>query len=53
MRANNVLGLIFANVHDEEVPELTGIRSMASIPFGGGYRLVDFQLSNLVNAGVT
>ena len=53
MRGNNVLGLIFANVHDEEVPELTGIRSMASVPFGGGYRLVDFALSNLVNAGVT
>ena len=53
MRGNNVLGLIFANVHDEEVPELTGIRSMASIPFGGGYRLVDFALSNMVNAGIT
>lgn len=53
MRGNNVLGLIFANVHDENVAELTGIRSMASVPFGGGYRLVDFVLSNMVNAGVS
>ena len=26
---------------------------MASIPFGGRYRLVDFALSNLVNSGIT
>ena len=52
MRGNNVLGLINANADDSVLSEITGIRSMASVPFGGGYRLVDFVLSNLVNSGV-
>ncbi|MBQ7687881.1 MAG: glucose-1-phosphate adenylyltransferase subunit GlgD [Clostridia bacterium] len=52
MRGSNVLGIIFANDDDGVLSDITGIRSMASVPFGGGYRLVDFVLSNLVNAGV-
>ncbi|MBQ7638157.1 MAG: glucose-1-phosphate adenylyltransferase subunit GlgD [Clostridia bacterium] len=52
MRGKNVLGLIFANVDDGLLSEVTGIRSMASVPFAGGYRLVDFTLSNMVNAGI-
>lgn len=52
MISNNVLGIVFANVHDDLIPELTDKRSMASIPFGGRYRLIDFSLSNLVNAGI-
>ncbi|MBE6594632.1 MAG: glucose-1-phosphate adenylyltransferase subunit GlgD [Ruminococcaceae bacterium] len=46
-------GLIFANIHDATVPELTGRRTMASIPFAGRYRLIDFALSGMVNAGIT
>ena len=46
-------GLIFSNIHDRNVPELTQKRSMASVPFGGRYRLVDFALSNMVNADIT
>ncbi len=46
-------GIIFADSHHEHVDELTRRRTMASIPFGGRYRLVDFQLSNFVNADVT
>ena len=46
-------GLIFSNIHDKNVPELTQKRSMASVPFGGRYRLVDFALSNMVNADIT
>jgi glucose-1-phosphate adenylyltransferase len=53
MIGKNVLGLVFANVDDANLPDVTGIRSMASVPFGGGYRLVDFTLSNMVNAGIT
>ncbi|MBQ6419961.1 MAG: glucose-1-phosphate adenylyltransferase subunit GlgD [Clostridia bacterium] len=53
MRGNNVLGLVFANVDDGVVSGLTGVRSMASVPFGGNYRMVDFVLSNMVNAGMT
>ena len=52
MRGKNVLGLIFANVDDGQLSDVTGIRSMASVPFAGGYRLVDFTLSNMVNAGI-
>ena len=46
-------GLIFSNIHDQCVPELTRIRTMASIPFGCRYRLIDFALSNMVNSGIT
>lgn len=49
----NVAGLIFSNIHDSSVPELTAKRTMASIPFGGRYRLIDFALSNMVNSGIT
>ncbi|MEG0912271.1 MAG: glucose-1-phosphate adenylyltransferase subunit GlgD [Oscillospiraceae bacterium] len=53
MLTNKALGIIFANMHDDMVGEMTEIRSMASLPFGGRYRLIDFYLSSLVNAGVT
>lgn len=53
MRASAVAGIIFANSNDQLLNKLTGIRSMASVPFGGRYRLIDFSLSNLVNAGVS
>lgn len=49
----NVLGLIFASMHDSYVSELTKQRTMGSIPFGGRYRLIDFPLSNFVNSGVS
>ncbi len=52
MRANNALALVFTNSGDSKLPELTSFRAMASIPFGGRYRIIDFQLSSLVNAGV-
>ena len=52
MRGNNVLGLIFSNIHEEKVRELTENRTMGSIPFGGRYRLIDFPLSNMVNSGI-
>jgi glucose-1-phosphate adenylyltransferase len=40
-------------MHDESVQELTSKRTMASIPFGGRYRLIDFALSNMYNSGLT
>ncbi len=46
----NVMGIIFAN--DATLGELTDKRTMASLPFGGRYRQVDFALSNLSCAGV-
>ncbi len=48
-----VAGLIFSNIHNATIPELTSVRTMASLPFGCRYRLVDFPLSNMVNSGIT
>ncbi len=53
MHGNNVVGVLFANIHDDKVRELTERRTMASIPFGGRYRLIDFPLSNMVNSGIS
>lgn len=53
MISSSVAGIIFANAHDETIERLTRKRSIASVPFGGRYRLIDFCLSNLVNAGVS
>ena len=52
MLGNNVLGILFAYVHEERVRDLTEMRVMASVPYGGRYRLVDFPLSNMVNSGL-
>lgn len=52
MRGNNMLGLIFSNIHEEKLRDLTEIRPMGSVPFGGRYRLIDFPLSNMVNSGI-
>lgn len=49
----NVLGLIFANMHEQTLPELTKARAMASVPFGSKYRMIDFPLSSMVNSGMT
>ena len=49
----SAIGVIFANMHEETVPELVRRRTMASIPFGGRYRIIDFTLSNMVNSGIT
>lgn len=46
-------GIVFSNIHDESLPELTRLRTMASVPFGGRYRLIDFALSNMVNSGIS
>lgn len=48
----NALGILFPNSYDSLVPELVGERLMASIPFAGRYRLVDFILSSMVNCGI-
>ena len=46
-------GIVFSNIHDESLPELTRLRTMASVPFGGRYRLIDFALSNMINSGIS
>lgn len=46
----NVMGIIFAN--DVSMGDLTVKRTMASLPFGGRYRQIDFHLSNMACAGI-
>lgn len=48
-----IAGLIFSNIHDNSIPEMTRRRTIASIPYGCRYRLIDFALSNMVNSGIT
>ena len=49
---SDALGIIFPNSYDTLVPELVSERLMASIPFAGRYRMVDFILSSMVNCGI-
>lgn len=46
------LGIIFSNIYDDHFGELTSRRTVASLPFGGRYRLIDFVLSNMSNSGI-
>ncbi len=47
------VGLIFSNIHDTSIPELTRMRTIGSVPFGGRYRLIDFAISSMVNSGIS
>ncbi len=49
----NAFGLFIADTFTQEhISELVERRNVAAVPFGGRYRLVDFMLSNAVNASV-
>lgn len=53
MNGKTVLGMIFANIHEEALEALTDMRTMGSVPFCSRYRLIDFPLSNMVESGIT
>jgi glucose-1-phosphate adenylyltransferase len=48
----NVLGIVLAGGEGKRLWPLTADRAKPAVPFGGNYRLIDFVLSNLVNAGL-
>lgn len=50
--AGRIFGIISCNYNDDSFGQLTAVRSVASLPFGGRYRLLDFAISNMVNAGI-
>lgn len=50
---NKLHGIIFAYLSNPDLRELTQHRNTCSIPYGGRYRVIDFMLSNMVNAGVS
>ena len=53
MKTNEVVVLVFTNIQNSNIQELTEKRAIASVLFGGRYRLIDFTLSNLVNSGIS
>jgi glucose-1-phosphate adenylyltransferase len=48
----DVLGIVLAGGEGKRLWPLTADRAKPAVPFGGNYRLIDFVLSNLVNAGI-
>jgi glucose-1-phosphate adenylyltransferase len=52
MAGQRVLGIVLAGAEGKRLAPLTEDRAKSAIPFGGLYRLVDFALSNLANAGI-
>src|SRR3978361_2318762 len=50
-RDPRVLGMVLAGGEGKRLWPLTADRAKPAVPFGGTYRLIDFALSNLVNAG--
>ena len=48
----DMMGIVMADNTELHLNELTEMRSVAAIPFGGRYRLIDFILSNMVNSGI-
>jgi len=47
-----IAGLVCANYETKGLGVLTEDRTIASLPFGGRYRMIDFSLSNMVNSGI-
>lgn len=49
---NELMGIINLSEADDLIKDLTYHRPIAAIPYGGRYRVIDFQLSNMVNCGI-
>ena len=52
MARTRVFGIVLAGGEGKRLLPLTADRAKPAVPFGGSYRLIDFVLSNLVNARV-
>ena len=51
MASDNVFAIVLAGGEGKRLAPLTADRAKPAVPFGGNYRLIDFALSNFVNAG--
>ncbi len=47
------IGLISANYTNDKFGVIAAERTLASLPYGGRYRFIDFPLSNMVNSGIS
>ncbi|MDR1567318.1 MAG: glucose-1-phosphate adenylyltransferase subunit GlgD [Streptococcaceae bacterium] len=52
MKSNKVCAIVGNYLEYKDLEDLVKKRSLASLPFDGKYRLIDFQLSSLVNANI-
>ena len=51
MPGPKVLAIVLAGGEGKRLLPLTADRAKPAVPFGGSYRLIDYALSNVVNAG--
>lgn len=51
MRRHDTMGIILTN--QDTIPPITDIRANSALPIAGRYRIIDFVLSNMANAGIT
>lgn len=49
---SEIMGIISLSESSEKLKDLTYSRTIATIPIGGRYRVIDFILSNMVNSGI-
>ena len=52
MVSKKIFGIVLAGGEGKRLMPLTADRAKPAVPFGGGYRLIDFALSNLINSGL-
>src|SRR6187549_2972016 len=52
MASKKIFGIVLAGGEGKRLMPLTADRAKPAVPFGGGYRLIDFALSNLINSGL-
>jgi glucose-1-phosphate adenylyltransferase len=52
MPSKKIFGIVLAGGEGKRLMPLTADRAKPAVPFGGGYRLIDFALSNLINSGL-
>ena len=49
----NYMGIINLEEKEQDIRSLTANRPIGTVPIAGRFRVIDFVLSNMVNAGLT
>ena len=53
IQSMSTAAILFSNLNDRTLSRLTQDRTVAAIPFACRYRLIDFALSEMVNADIS